>query len=79
MLWDHEVKEARKNRRLLTLRGDNGYREDAHFILKPNGSLYIWIDGGEGGDTECGFYGIEADRTFAPEEVEQLRKFLKAK
>lgn len=76
MLWSHEVEEAKKKRRLFTAVGDTSYREPVHFILRDDGSLYIWVDGGEGGDTEAGFYGIEADRTLSPNEVNQLRKFL---
>lgn len=67
------------NGRVLELAGDSTYRDKVTFQLNDDGSLRIWIDGGETGDTEGGFYGIEAERTFSAEEVETLLKFLKSR
>lgn len=64
------------DRKLLELPGDATHREPVQFLIKPDGSLFIHIDGGEGGDTEQGFYGIEAERTFSPDEVARLLAFL---
>jgi hypothetical protein len=55
------------DRLILGLKGDAIHREPVEFILKPDSSLYIHVDGGECGDT---------DRTFSPAEVKQLRGFL---
>jgi len=65
------------DRKVLELNGDGENRDPVSFIIKPDGCLHIHIDGGETGDTEGGFYGIEAERTFSPDEVKQLREFLK--
>jgi hypothetical protein len=74
----HEWQKRKDDRRILTLSGDRGYREPVHFIVRKDGSLYIWVDGGEGGDTEGGFYSIEADITLTADETEELRQFLSA-
>jgi hypothetical protein len=58
------------DRQLLELKGDTIHREPVRFILKPDGSLYIHVDGGKCGDT---------DRTLSPNEVKQLRGFLQKK
>lgn len=63
-------------RDLLELAGDANHRDPVTFLLLPDGRLSIRIDGGETGDTEGGFYGIEAERTFSVDEVAVLRKFL---
>lgn len=62
--------------RLLELQGDVPHRDAVTFQVTPKGELRIWIDGGETGDTEGGFYGVEAERTFSREEVERLKVFL---
>lgn len=62
--------------RLLELEGDNDYREPVLFQANEDGSLYVWIDGGETGDTEAGFYEVAAERTFSKDEVAKLVAFL---
>lgn len=71
-----EIDKGRRERRVLELTGDTPYHEPVLFLRKPDGSLYIHIDGGDGGDTDMGFYSIEADRTLSPAEVEKLATFL---
>lgn len=72
--WNNERNKS--DRGFLALAGDFNYREPVTFIRREDGSLNIWIDGGETGDTEGGFYDIEAERTFTAEEVEMLKQFL---
>lgn len=77
-LW-HEKETAKKaGRAILELQGDPAHRDPVTFIRREDGSVYIWIDGGEGGDTEMGFYSIEADRALSAEEIQKLVEWLMA-